>query len=259
MVTVSTAWTRSLAAALGNLIFPEDCRICGIRLVNFFRIPVCTKCLDRPEPFEAEFFCASCGTPFFNDAPLDEEGRCGLCRHGLAGFDAVFSVAEYDGRVRKLVQLFKYGKVKPLGRRLSEWMRNALPRDQRFDVLVATPMHWTRRWSRGFNQAEVLAACVSDRTGLPVVRPLSRGRRTKHQAGLTNSQRRLNVAGAFVLRSGEQVRDRHVLLVDDVFTTGATAAACARLLKRAGAKRVSVLTVARADRRKSTLNFGELT
>jgi ComF family protein len=215
--------------------------------------------LERPDAFVAEHFCSTCGAPFLNSSPLDELGRCGICRTGEVGYDAVFAFGEYEGRLRKIVHLYKFGKVEPLGGVLAEWAIQALPREARFDVIVPAPLHWIRQWHRGFNQAEVVAGKISKRLRLPMVRALSRSRRTSQQAGLTSSQRRSNVAGAFVLRKGVSVRDRHVLLVDDVFTTGATAAACARVLKRAGAKRVSVLTVARADRRKSTSIVWELT
>ena len=181
------------------------------------------------------------------------DGRCRLCRDGLAGFDAAFAYGEYDGPLRKLIHLFKYGRVKPLAKPLARLMAGALPREHRFDLVVPMPLHWTRRWNRGFNQAELLAKVLSRRLNAPVVRAVRRKRRTAPQAGLTNSERRLNVSGAFALNPGVSVKDRHVLLVDDVMTTGATAAACAALLKRAGAKRVSVLALARVDRRKTSV------
>jgi ComF family protein len=109
------------------------------------------------------------------------------------------------------------------------------------------PMHWLRRWRRGFNQAELLAQEIARRSATPVRRSVRRIRGTAPQAGLTHAKRRQNVAGAF--RVAGRVEGMRVLLVDDVLTTGATASACARALKAAGAERVAVLTVARADRR----------
>jgi ComF family protein len=132
-------------------------------------------------------------------------------------------------------------------------MASALPRDWRYDMVVPMPLHWRRGWERGFNQSELLAKVLSARVGAPIVKAVRRKRRTPSQAGLTNAQRRTNVAGAFVWNKKYSVKDRHVLLVDDVLTTGATASACAAVLKRAGAKRVTVLTLARVDRRKSTV------
>jgi ComF family protein len=253
------ARVRSLSAAFLNTSLPDDCRICNSPLTDLGRVPICAKCLQEPEIFVPQYFCCSCGTSFLNERPLDEEGRCRLCREGLVSYDAVYSFGEYEGRLRKLIHLYKFDGMIPLAEPLSRWALRVVPRDQRFDVIVPTPLHWTRRFSRGFNQAEILASKVSRRLKAPMVRALSRSRRTANQSDLTRAKRRLNVAGVFVLRSKASVVDRHVLLVDDIFTTGATASACAHALKRAGAKRVSVLTVARADRRKSTLNPWELT
>jgi ComF family protein len=238
-------------AAVLNLVLPEDCRVCGQRLSNLSRIPVCPACLSEPKPFLAEHFCVDCRTPFLNAAPLDEDGRCALCRNGLSGFDAVYSYGEYEGSLRKLIHVFKYGGVTPLAPEFGRLLSGAVPRDQHFDVIVPLPLHWRKRLERGFNQSELLAKSVSRRTGIPVARALRRRKRTESQAGLTRAQRRTNVLGAFEVSRRDDIAGRHVLLIDDVLTTGATASACASVLKRAGAKRVSVLTLARADRRKS--------
>ncbi|MEO8131291.1 MAG: ComF family protein [Bryobacteraceae bacterium] len=222
-------------------------------LCEVSRIPVCATCISAPTPLAAAFFCADCHTPFLNASPLDENGRCGLCRRGLTGYDAAYAYGEYDGPLRKLIHLFKYGRLKPLASPLGKLLASALPRDRRYDLVVPMPLHWRRGWERGFNQSELLASVIAARLGVPVRRAVRRKRRTPPQAELTNAQRRLNVAGAFVCHRKSSVRDRHVLLVDDVLTTGATASACAGALKRAGAKRVTVLTLARVDRRKSAV------
>jgi ComF family protein len=217
-------------------------------------------------PLVAEHFCSVCGTPFLNRAPLDELGRCGLCRHGATRFDAAFAFGEYDGVLRRLIALYKYDGVRPLAGPLSRLLARAVPRSQRFDVVVPMPLHWTRQWKRGFNQAGLLAQKVAGQLGVPAARALRRVKATAPQAGLTMAQRRDNVAGAFALRGRTAVSGKHVLLVDDVLTTGATLNACAGVLKRGGARRVTVLTVARADRRRvamagslSELESGELT
>lgn len=210
------------------------------------RYPVCRQCLEAPEPLSAEFFCASCRTPFQNSFPLDAAGRCALCRSGLRGFDAAYSFGAYEGALRELIHLYKYGKVRTLAHPLSGLLAQALPRDEAFDATVPVPLYWRRRLQRGFNQAELLARGLARRTGIPVVRALGRVRPTPTQAGLSNSARRQNVARAFRSRS---VQGQRILLIDDVMTTGATAASCALALKQAGARRVVLLTVARVDRR----------
>lgn len=245
-----TTALRSVPAALFNLVFPDECRICGDPLHNLSRIPVCLKCLSAPEPFVAEYFCSGCHTPFLNSAPLDEHGRCALCRHGITGFDAAFSWGEYAGTLRKLIHVFKYDRVSPLAKPLGALLARTLPRSEAVDVIVPMPLHWRRRWSRGFNQSELLARVVSRRIGAPVLNAMKRRKATPPQAGMTSAERRTNVAGAFEVKRRRGIEGRHVLLIDDVLTTGATASACAGALKRAGAARVTVLTLARVDRRK---------
>jgi ComF family protein len=119
------------------------------------------------------------------------------------------------------------------------------------------PLHWIRRWRRGFNQAELLARALQKRTGIPVSRALRRQKRTPPQAGLSRAERRVNVETAFDVRAPKTIEGKHVLLVDDIMTTGATASACAAVLKRAGARRVSVLTLARVDRRKGSIGLSD--
>jgi ComF family protein len=197
----------------------------------------------------AEYSCIACRMPFVSRAPLDEDGKCALCRLGMTGFDAVYSYGSYDGSLRKLVQLFKYDRVRPLAAHFGKLLAIALPREERFDLLVPMPLHWTRRWDRGFNQAHLLAREISRRWNVPIRGAVRRRRATQPQAGLTNAKRRSNVAGAFKMKPGVRLDGMRVLLVDDVLTTGATASACARVLKRAGARRVTLLAVARTDRR----------
>ena len=216
------------------------------------RIPVCRECLKAPQPLSAEFFCVSCRTPFQNAFPLDAEGRCALCRHGLRGFDAAYCFGSYEGVLRELIHLYKYGRIQTLARPLGALLAAALPRDVRFDVVTPVPLHWRRQWQRGFNQSELLARTVARRCAIPVIRALRRVLPTVAQAGLSNTGRRQNVAAAFRHRHAPwvgTVEGKRILLIDDVMTTGSTAAACALALKRAGAVRVSLLTVARVDRR----------
>jgi ComF family protein len=151
--------------------------------------------------------------------------------------------------LRELVHLLKYGRVSTLANPLGEMLLEAYPRDQQIDVIVPMPMHWTRRWKRGFNQASLLAKVVGRRTGIPVSAAVRRKRSAPPQAGLSSSERRKNVSGGFSPAPGSSLRGKRVLLVDDVLTTGATASACAKTLKRAGAAHVSVLALARTDRR----------
>ena len=219
---------------------------------------------------DAEFYCVACKTPFLNQHPLDEAGRCLLCRLGIAGFDGVYSYGSYEGALRTLIHLFKYEKVHTLARPLGDMLARSLPREERFDVVVPMPLHWRRRWERGFNQSELLAKVIARRWNVPVAGAARRVKATAPQAGLTNSKRRKNMSGAFapsrpllhrdlggrfVFGKKFSLKGARVLLVDDVLTTGATAAACARALKRAGAKHVTLAAVARTDRRMAVTDF----
>jgi predicted amidophosphoribosyltransferase len=271
---------RGLFDPLITLVFPDDCRVCGEPLKTVSRIPVCKSCLHEPEPLVAEFHCSTCRTPFVNRFPLDENGQCALCRLGMVGYDAVYSYGSYEGTLRKLIHLFKYEKIHTLAKPLGAFLARVLPREQRFDVIVPMPLHWWRRWERGFNQSELLAKEIARRWNVPVVRAVQRTKATASQAGLTNAKRRANVAGAFRVRKETKfaqfwkgrplggllrftgffkqsppLKGARVLLVDDVITTGASAAACAAALKRAGAKHVAVLAVARTDRRFAAIDL----
>ena len=206
--------------------------------------------MTEPQPISAEFFCVSCRTPFLNSFPLDFAGRCALCRSGLRGFDAAYCYGSYEGVLRELIHLYKYGRVRTLAKPLGDLLAAALPREERFDAVTAVPLHWRRQWQRGFNQSELLARSMAARYGIPVVQTLRRVRATLTQAGLSNTGRRQNVATAFECRRGAgALAGKRILLIDDVLTTGSTAAACARVLKRVGAAQVALLAVARVDRR----------
>jgi len=173
--------------------------------------------------------------------------RCALCRYGLRGFDAAYCFGSYEGVLRELIHLYKYGRVKTLARPLGALLaaraaaRGTLRcRDSGSAALA--PAMATR-----VNQSELLARTIARRCGIPVIHALKRVRPTVAQAGLSNTGRRQNVAAAF--RPRRAVEGKRILLVDDVMTTGSTAASCALALKRAGASKVALLTVARVDRR----------
>jgi ComF family protein len=240
-----------ILAPLFNLVFPQDCKVCAAPLRHARRVPVCDACLASPAPLTADYFCTQCRTPFLNEAPLDDHGVCGRCRSGLTGYDAAYSYGYYEGVLKDLIHLFKYARVETLGEPLGAYLRQALPLDQRFDLVVPVPLHWRRRLWRGFNQADLLARPLARRLGATVAPALERRRRTETQASLSPSERRTNVVGAFALRRGADVRGKRILLVDDVLTTGATVGAAASVLRQAGASHVAVLTLARVDRRPS--------
>ena len=160
------------------------------------------------------------------------------------------------GTLRQLVHLFKYGGVRPQAGAFGRLMEQALPRETTFDVIVPMPLHWFKKWQRGFNQSDILAREIGKKWNVPVRSVIRRKKATRPQAGLTNAKRRANMQGAFQIAGKKAMRGKplagmRVLLVDDVVTTGATASACARVLKRAGAPHVALLALARTDRRQA--------
>ena len=231
------------------MLFPDECRLCKRALNKWTRVPVCAECLQSPAPLQANYFCSCCNSPFINAYPLDEHGVCAACRSGLRGFDTAASFGFYEGTLRGLIHLFKYSGMKPLARPLAEYLERALSVDDRFDVVVPVPLHWRKKMDRGFNQSELLAKYLAKRRQIPVMNALRRKRTTAAQASLAIAGRRRNVAGAFTARPKANLAGKRILLIDDVMTTGATASACAAALKRGGAKSVSLVTLARVDRR----------
>ena len=166
-------------------------------------------------------------------------------------FDATFSAVYFQGAVKELIHQFKYGKkeylVKPLMTTVYKTLDAGLPFPETPHLIIPVPLHWRKKVQRGFNQAELLARHVGRYLEVEVVaRNLSRVRDTYPQTALGPTQREENVKGAFEARIPARFSGKTVLLVDDVLTTGLTASECAKVLKRAGAERVYVLTVARS-------------
>jgi ComF family protein len=209
-------------------------------------VPVCGAGVD---PLSVECFCCACRTPFPNRFPLDENGLCPLCRLGVRSFEAA-CFGCYEGVVRELIHVYRYGEVRTMVHPLGKLLARALARDESYDLVTPVPLHWHRRCRHGFNQAELLARDIARRAGVRFAGTLRRVRSTTAPAGL--SSRRRNVAAAFAWRRMLQagaLQGKRIWPIDDLMTTDSTAAAGARLVKQAGAARVALLTVARVDRR----------
>jgi ComF family protein len=242
-----------IAASLFAVLFPSDCRICGLPQVSISRLPVCDECLAAMCPI-AEGVCSVCGERLFSPYVL-AGSLCGLCQRAEPPFVRATAYGSYESGLRELIHLLKFGGVRPaanvLGRMLAEAISGLEPKFAGNVVaLIPVPLHRTKLRQRGFNQAELIARAAlkikspGDRLKLcPAV--LERKRETTSQIGLTRHQRRENLRGAFGVAQADAVKGREVLIVDDVFTTGATVSECARVLRRAGATKVWVATVAR--------------
>ena len=230
-----------------DVIFPRSCYACKIQLFGDLNPCFCQVCWGGLQRLNGPS-CPSCGIPFASALALlhSPTHRCGNCRETPPRFDRAVSMGTYEGILAKAIQLFKYqGKTHlagPLGEILSQGMEK-LPE---VDCLVPVPLDSTRLHERQYNQALLLCDAVRRKTGVEVIPDgLERIRETKPQTGLPLEDRRRNVRKAFSVKRPLRIKDRRVLLVDDVLTTAATVNECARTLKKAGAKSVNVLTLAR--------------
>ena len=189
--------------------------------------------------------CARCGLPFEHE--MGEGALCGTCIADPPPFDSARAVLAYGDVARKVALRLKYGRRIGLARLVAGQMTRHLPAFDAPPLIVPVPLHRWRLWWRGFNQAALIADHLGRLAALPVDKHgLLRRRATSPLRGMNPGQRAKTVRGAFGLAEGHGFKGRAVLLIDDVHTSGATAAACARVLKRGGASSVHLLCWARA-------------
>ena len=195
--------------------------------------------------FLGEPCCARCGVPFEHER--GGEAACGACLAEPPPFDSARAVLAYGDIARKVALKLKYGRRVGLARLVARHMARRLPTLDAPPLIVPVPLHRWRLWWRGFNQSALIAEHLGKACGLPVDKhALLRVRATQPLRSMQARQRAKAVAGAFALAKGHELKGGAVLLIDDVHTSGATAAACARALKRGGASSVHLLCWARA-------------
>ena len=236
--------------ALLDFILPPRCRLCGVSTTGETTPWVCRHCwlaIDYVTPP----FCMQCGQPLA--APPEGIAsalhRCGACVLEPPPYAQARAVGLYEGVLRDLIHAMKYqriyGLVRPLGELLAAHFAWHWGSHQP-ELLVPIPLHRTKLRQREFDQALSLAASLSQYTGIPLWADiLVRQRATVSQVGLTAAQRRQNVRGAFHLKTPHTCAGKAILLIDDVYTTGATIRECARLFRQAGANWVGAYTLAR--------------
>jgi ComF family protein len=230
-VRVAARWALDFA-------LPPRCAGCGTIVSDVHSF--CPDCWKQIE-FLGESGCATCGLPL----QATEQRTCGACLARPPRIERSRAAVAYDELSRSLAIRLKYGRKVAVARTMARYMAPLVSGGGE-RVLVPVPLHRTRLWSRGFNQSALVASELSRRLGIGAdALVLSRTRRTPPLKGMSPLQRRKTVAGAFKVRNNAAVAGKTVILIDDVLTTGSTAEACARTLKRAGAARVELVSWAR--------------
>lgn len=243
--TVSNRAKSWLDAALGFL-YPYNCQICHANRVAPHEGYVCKDCHGAVRFIKAPL-CDRCGLPFSGE--ITSKFECSNCREIELRFSSARAVVAATGNVLDVLHRYKYQRAlwfEPFLARLlvRHWIEN--PKTEKWDLIVPVPLHPLKEREREFNQAERLGRHLSAATQIPMdPNLLTRTVHTKTQTRLTRSQRSANVRRAFRIKGKGHLNGKRVILIDDVLTTGATASACAKTLRSAGAGEVCVWTVAR--------------
>jgi ComF family protein len=243
---------RGTADAIVSILFPAPCRICQATLSTASRVPVCRECLEALGPLAGPL-CQRCGRPLAASFGGESAAAlCHVCRRGKYGFDLARSYGPYTDPMVRAVTLLKYHAVTPLAdwfaARLEE-LATAETALAEAELVVPVPLDRARRRERGYNQAELIARRLARRLRKPLEPSLLiRTKARPEKLKLSRHERWETVRGAYHAAEGARIDKASILLVDDVFTTGATLDACARALRARGARRVLAATVARVTR-----------
>lgn len=226
--------------AFCDALFPIDltCDVCNDELVEEGRFRICSRCYGEL-PFVGDRICLSCGAPIFGEGDY-----CMRCQTTPGEYKMCRAPFAYRDSVKTLIYRLKFEKQKFVATTLGAFMAETFI-NERMDgeIAVFVPMTEGEKKKRGFNQSELLAEDVAARLNMPLLPALVKKKATGEQKSLDKKERQKNLEGAFECVFKE-VKGRRILLIDDIFTTGATANECARTLVKAGAKEVSVLTAA---------------
>ena len=238
---------KSVIGAIRDCIYPPFCFLCDTYCSSDDEAGICADCLSQVHYIHKPL-CSKCGKPFGHE--FDKNYLCGDCLSNQRYFSRARAVGLYKGILRNAVHLLKYqlnhALATPLGILMSYRMEKLIG-EFHFQAVVPVPLHPIRLRERGFNQALSLARFVSRFHSIPLDRNnLVRARWTHTQVGLSERERKENVKGAFVVKKERNFQNKHILLVDDVYTNGSTVDECAKVLLNGGARTVQILTLARA-------------
>jgi ComF family protein len=237
------ALAKSAAAALSSLLYPPRCEYCAQTIAASAYL--CGKC-QAAAPRVRKPRCEICSQPFHGE--IEGKFACPSCQERKLHFECAVAPYESQGVVRELIHRFKYQGHFHLRHQLGRWLCEGF-QDERLlgpaDLILPVPLHPTRQREREFNQAAELAKIAAKTSQIPYCEGLRRLRYTTTQTRFDRQHRMENLRNAFGLRKNTDVRNKHLILIDDVLTTGSTLEECARVLRRAGAASVRGLTIAR--------------
>lgn len=234
----------SFKKLISRLLYPQHikCIFCGdeIRIQNAY--DVCEKC-NKTLPRILNNFCPRCGQPH----PKAGSGLCLSCTGTNYYFEQTRSSLKFEDNTQKAIHKFKYARYKFLAHPFAEFLFDTLQsNDWEIDLIAYVPLYPTREKSRGYNQSKLLAEELSRLTSIPVFDNIVRLKDTPTQTHLSRRERQKNVEDCFKVNCKSQVKDKNILLIDDVFTTGSTCDAISKELKKHYANKIYVLTVCHA-------------
>ena len=237
------SWLQSLELVL----FPSYCRLCSAYLESPQERIVCHNCWREIKPEKAAF-CLSCGR-FFDGVP--EPHLCASCLQEKPPFSVHRSCGRYRGKLKDIVLLCKFHNLPILAEGIARFVFDCARKDEalwwEIDAIVPVPLHPKRQRARGYNHAQIIANKLSEFSGIEMLeKNLTKVKNVPPQMSLAVSDRFKSVKGAFVAGDDAVIKGKALLLVDDVYTTGATACECTSVLMGVGARDVRVLTVAQA-------------
>lgn len=239
----------NLLETSADLFFPNTCLHCGGRIGYGYRY-LCENCFNNLSLIK-KVNCSFCGASFENDEnSLLSLNDCPLCKAESFCFNKCRSALVYDDATRQLIHHFKYNEMTGIAKILVDKAIHVLVKQSPFDkidIACPVPLHPVRKRERGFNQSEILAKKISSYFRWSYKPNLiKRVRYTKSQTQLQGSERKLNVKKAFSIDKNADLKDLNIIVIDDVFTTGATVNTISEELKNCRAKKVYVMTIARA-------------